>query len=79
MADDNVWFKLFSVNVRQAKFELTSRALAARHALQRWVQEQWHATNTAQISRCVLQPSTHTCLASRLLCLSLLASQLLTR
>lgn len=51
MADDSVWFRMFSVNVRQAKFELTSRALAARHALQRWVQEQWHASNTAQIAR----------------------------
>lgn len=74
MADDTVWFKLFSVNVRQAKFELTSRALAARHALQRWVQEQWYATNTAQISRYVLQPGIQTCVASGLLCLRLLSS-----
>jgi hypothetical protein len=51
MADDSVWFRLFSVNVRQAKFELTTRALAARHALQRWVMEQWHASNAAQIAR----------------------------
>lgn len=51
MADETVWFRMFSVNVRQAKFELTSRALAARHALQRWVQERWHASNTAQIAR----------------------------
>jgi maltodextrin utilization protein YvdJ len=50
MADDSVWFRLFSVNLRQAKHELTSRALAARHALQRWVQEQWHASNTALIA-----------------------------
>jgi hypothetical protein len=51
MADDFVRFRMFSVTVRQAKFELMSRALAARHALQRWVQEQWHASNTAQIAR----------------------------
>jgi aryl carrier-like protein len=50
MADDSVRFRLFSVNLRQAKHELTSRALAARHALQRWVQEQWHASNTALIA-----------------------------
>lgn len=52
MADDFVRFRMFSVTVRQAKFELMSRALAARHALQRWVQEQWQASNTAQIARC---------------------------
>lgn len=52
MADDFVRFRMFSVTVRQAKYELMSRALAARHALQRWVQEQWHARNTAQITRC---------------------------
>lgn len=57
MADDAVWCRLFSVNVRQAKFELTSRALAARHALQRWVQEHWHESNTAQIARCALHCS----------------------
>lgn len=51
MADDSVWFRLFSVNVRQAKAELTSRALVARHALQRWLQEQWHTSNSAQVAR----------------------------
>ena len=49
--DDAVWFRFFSVNARQAKSELMSRALGSRHALQRWMQEQWHASNTAQIAR----------------------------
>jgi hypothetical protein len=50
MADDAVCFRLASVNVRQAKFALLSRALAARHALQAWVQEQWHAANVSHIA-----------------------------
>lgn len=51
MADDTVRFRLFSINVRQAKSELMSQALTARHDLQRWMQEQWHTSNLAQITR----------------------------
>lgn len=50
MAEDTVWFRLVSVNTRQAKAALMSKALATRHALQAWLQAQWHAGNVQQVA-----------------------------
>lgn len=46
-----VWFKLMVVDCTHAKSALMERALSARHALQTWVQEEWHASNQAAIDR----------------------------
>lgn len=50
-SDDAVWFRLVAVDVAQAKAALVAQALAARQALQNWVQEQWHSSNQAIVAR----------------------------
>ncbi|KAF6265404.1 dynein heavy chain 6 [Scenedesmus sp. NREL 46B-D3] len=50
-SDNAVWFRLVAVDVAQAKAALVAQALAARQALQNWVQGQWHTGNQAIVAR----------------------------
>lgn len=51
MADDVVFFRLVAVDTRKAKAAIFAEALAARRMLLERLQEQWHAANTALLSR----------------------------
>jgi len=50
-ADDSVWFRLVAVDVVGGKTALVTQALAARQALQKWLQEQWQTQNQKVVDR----------------------------
>ena len=48
-----VWFRLIVVDVSEAKSSVMAAALAARAALQEWVEGCWHDANQAIVARWV--------------------------